>query len=175
MFPKGKHDDQADSTAQFLDWYKKPGPHDGYFAWLQEQAERKQKPENDRTRVRVLLKEQPDMRVQSIQTFSNRHLDVPPDRMIEVSAEDADSLIRQGWQKLGELPKDELPGDPDEYFKPINEPQGPKVNYAVGSMECQAQIKKERAAREAAEKVREQMRLARVAALLERRSQHAAE
>src|SRR5689334_16139563 len=25
VFPKGKHDDQADSTAQFLDWYKKPG------------------------------------------------------------------------------------------------------------------------------------------------------
>ena len=21
VFPKGKHDDQADSTAQFLDWY----------------------------------------------------------------------------------------------------------------------------------------------------------
>jgi predicted phage terminase large subunit-like protein len=23
VFPKGKHDDQADSTAQFLDWYKR--------------------------------------------------------------------------------------------------------------------------------------------------------
>src|SRR5690348_17193160 len=67
VFPNGKHDDQADSTAQFLDWYKKPGPNDGYFAWLREQAERKQKPENDRTRIRVLLKEQPDVRVQSIQ------------------------------------------------------------------------------------------------------------
>jgi len=26
VFPKGKHDDQADSTAQFLDWFKRPMP-----------------------------------------------------------------------------------------------------------------------------------------------------
>jgi hypothetical protein len=26
VFPKGKHDDQADSTAQFLDWFKTPIP-----------------------------------------------------------------------------------------------------------------------------------------------------
>ena len=26
VFPKGKHDDQVDSTAQFLDWFKKPYP-----------------------------------------------------------------------------------------------------------------------------------------------------
>ena len=24
VFPKGKHDDQVDSTAQFLDWFKRP-------------------------------------------------------------------------------------------------------------------------------------------------------
>jgi hypothetical protein len=34
VFPKGKHDDQADSTAQFLDWYKKTGPDYGYIEWL---------------------------------------------------------------------------------------------------------------------------------------------
>jgi len=27
VFPNGKHDDQADSTAQFLDWFKKPMPN----------------------------------------------------------------------------------------------------------------------------------------------------
>ena len=26
VFPRGKHDDQVDSTAQFLDWFKKPMP-----------------------------------------------------------------------------------------------------------------------------------------------------
>ena len=30
-FPKGKHDDQVDSTAQFLDWFKMPMPCRGVF------------------------------------------------------------------------------------------------------------------------------------------------
>src|SRR5205085_3796240 len=29
--PKGKHDDQVDSTVQFLDWFKTPMPHWGFF------------------------------------------------------------------------------------------------------------------------------------------------
>jgi predicted phage terminase large subunit-like protein len=45
VFPKGKHDDQADSTAQFLDWYKKPGPDDGYLEWLRDGAEKKKEQE----------------------------------------------------------------------------------------------------------------------------------
>jgi hypothetical protein len=39
VFPKGKHDDQADSTAQFL------GPNDGYFEWLRDAAEKKKEQE----------------------------------------------------------------------------------------------------------------------------------
>jgi hypothetical protein len=31
VFPKGKHDDQVDSTAQFLDWFKRPFPGQGFF------------------------------------------------------------------------------------------------------------------------------------------------
>ena len=31
VFPKGKHDDQVDSTAQFLDWFKRPFPGQGIF------------------------------------------------------------------------------------------------------------------------------------------------
>src|SRR5436309_12851522 len=81
------------------------------------------KRENDRTRNRVLLKGQPGMR---LQTFSNRHLAVPSDGMVELSAEDADPLIRQGWTKIAELPEDELPGCPDEYLEQRDEPQGPK-------------------------------------------------
>ena len=33
VFPKGKHDDQVDSTAQFLDWFKIPMPHWGIFEY----------------------------------------------------------------------------------------------------------------------------------------------
>ena len=31
VFPKGKHDDQVDLTAQFLDWFKRPLPARGIF------------------------------------------------------------------------------------------------------------------------------------------------
>ena len=33
VFPNGKHDDQVDSTAQFLDWFKKPFPGQGIFEY----------------------------------------------------------------------------------------------------------------------------------------------
>jgi predicted phage terminase large subunit-like protein len=33
-FPKGKHDDQVDSTAQFLDWFKMPFPGQGVYELL---------------------------------------------------------------------------------------------------------------------------------------------
>ena len=31
VFPNGKHDDQVDSTAQFLEWFKKPFPGQNVF------------------------------------------------------------------------------------------------------------------------------------------------
>jgi hypothetical protein len=31
LFPNGRHDDQVDSTAQFLDWFKRPFPGQGIF------------------------------------------------------------------------------------------------------------------------------------------------
>ena len=41
-FPKGKYDDQADSTSQGLDWYKQHClvPVYGYFEWLKLEAEK---------------------------------------------------------------------------------------------------------------------------------------
>ena len=39
VFPKGKHDDQVDSTAQFLHWFKKPFPSQGYFEWARQHAQ----------------------------------------------------------------------------------------------------------------------------------------
>ncbi|MGB9646343.1 MAG: phage terminase large subunit, partial [Stellaceae bacterium] len=41
VFPKGKHDDQVDSTAQFLDWFKKPFPGQGIFEFYRMRAERR--------------------------------------------------------------------------------------------------------------------------------------
>src|SRR5205823_5560940 len=38
-FPKAKPDDQADSTAQFLDWFKTPMPNWGIFEYYRQRAE----------------------------------------------------------------------------------------------------------------------------------------
>ena len=39
VFPRGKHDDQADSSAQFLDWFKTPMPSWGIFEYTRQLAE----------------------------------------------------------------------------------------------------------------------------------------
>ena len=42
-FPKGKHDDQVDSTAQMLDWLKQSGREPGgFFQLMKERAVRDQ-------------------------------------------------------------------------------------------------------------------------------------
>jgi hypothetical protein len=52
LFPKGKHDDQADSTAQCLDWFKKPFPNQGiyeYYRQLAQAAEQHSQPQSTQT------------------------------------------------------------------------------------------------------------------------------
>jgi predicted phage terminase large subunit-like protein len=39
VFPNGKHDDQVDSTAQFLDWFKRPFPSQGIYEYYRQRAE----------------------------------------------------------------------------------------------------------------------------------------
>jgi predicted phage terminase large subunit-like protein len=39
VFPNGKHDDQVDSTAQFLDWFKRPKATLGIFKHTRREAE----------------------------------------------------------------------------------------------------------------------------------------
>jgi predicted phage terminase large subunit-like protein len=42
VFPNGKHDDQVDSTAQFLDWFKKPFPCQGILDyWCRDHREKR--------------------------------------------------------------------------------------------------------------------------------------
>ena len=36
---RAKHDDQVDSTAQFLDWVKRPFPSQGLFEYYRQRAE----------------------------------------------------------------------------------------------------------------------------------------
>jgi len=107
VFPNGKHDDQVDSTAQLLDWFKIPMPSWGIFEFTRRRAEQLTDPnrsQNDAERFRVRLRAPCD--VGSVQTFSGRHINPGPDRTFEMSAEDAQYLIRDGWTKLAEWTDD---------------------------------------------------------------------
>jgi hypothetical protein len=56
-FPKGRHDDQVDWTAQMLDWFKRGGgPHSGIFDLyriLAHEARTRQAERERRVRLRV--------------------------------------------------------------------------------------------------------------------------
>jgi hypothetical protein len=138
VFPNGKHDDQADSTAQFLDWFKKPYPGQGHYEWMRMEYERLQNPEKNRDRHRVLLKGTPGA---SVQTFSGQHVIVAWDGTLELFADDAEAFIRNGWVKLGEWIEDEPPEG-----EQIAEQNKPKVTYAPGSLEWETQQEQERLA-----------------------------
>jgi predicted phage terminase large subunit-like protein len=101
VFPNGKHDDQVDSTAQFLDWFKKPFPNQGIFELYRTLAERN--PQRECFWVRL----QAPPGIGSVQTFSGRHLNVGADGTVEMSAEDAKYLIAAGWTMLAEWKSDE--------------------------------------------------------------------
>jgi hypothetical protein len=96
VFPKGKHDDQVDSTAQFLDWFKKPFPWQGLYEHYRIQFELLQQPVHGRVRLRA------PPGIGSVQTFSRQHLTVNVDGIVEMSADDAECLIPYGWTKLAE-------------------------------------------------------------------------
>src|SRR6266481_6276205 len=93
VFPNGKHDDQVDSTAQFLDWFKRPMPNQGIFDYYRKMAEKLKPPE-----ITVRLEAPPG--IGAVQTLSGRRITIGEDRIVEMSAEDANCLIPYGWTKL---------------------------------------------------------------------------
>jgi predicted phage terminase large subunit-like protein len=94
VFPNGKHDDQVDSTAQFLDWLKTPMPCWGIFEHTRRMAEKLKPPKP----VHVRVKAPPG--IGAVQTLSGRHISIEGDRIVEMSAEDANCLIPAGWTLL---------------------------------------------------------------------------
>jgi predicted phage terminase large subunit-like protein len=102
VFPNGKHDDQVDSTAQFLDWFKTPMPSWGAFELARRMAE-ELKP---REPVYVRLKAPPG--IGAVQTLSGRHITIGEDRIVEMCDEDANCLIPYGWTKLAESSCDQI-------------------------------------------------------------------
>ena len=102
VFPNGKHDDQVDSTAQFLDWIKRPYPGQGIFEYYRKMAETLKASE-----VRVRLEAPPG--IGAVQTLSGRNITIGigEDRVVAMSTEDANCLIAAGWIKLAEWSADE--------------------------------------------------------------------
>ena len=98
MFPNGRYDDQVDSTAQFLDWFKTPMPHWGFFEFYRRMAEKRENPEAFYVRLKV------PPGIGAVQTFSGRHLYVENDGTVAMSEEDASFLIRTGWEKVDDPP-----------------------------------------------------------------------
>ena len=96
IFPKGKHDDQVDSTAQFLAWFKTPMPNWGIFELTRRQAEALTHPERFYVRLKA------PAAISHVQTLSGRHIAVGQDGTVEMSEEDANCLIPYGWTKLAQ-------------------------------------------------------------------------
>jgi predicted phage terminase large subunit-like protein len=96
VFPNGKHDDQVDSTAQFLDWLKISMPCWGIYELARRQAEKLKPP----APVYVRLEAPPG--IGAVQTLSGRRITIGEDRIVEMSTQDADCLIRAGWTTVAE-------------------------------------------------------------------------
>ncbi|THD43468.1 MAG: terminase [Bradyrhizobium sp.] len=101
MFPNGRHDDQVDSTAQALAWTKQRPPGWGMLEYCRQEAEKAEREADDEgPMVRLLAPAD----IGSVQTWSGRHIQVPLDRVIELSTYDAGPLKRAGWLEAPEQP-----------------------------------------------------------------------
>ena len=98
VFPHGKHDDQVDSTAQLLDWYKQgaggPTANRGIFELYRQRAEELRRGEAERQR-RVRLRVP-----QGIGHSNMLLLNVAADGTVEMPEEDAESFLRARWVKV---------------------------------------------------------------------------
>jgi hypothetical protein len=102
-FPKGRHDDQVDSTSQMLEWFKRgsgPSTNAGIFELYRMRAEaaRGQQGEREqRVRLRVPA---------GIGRMNMLHLNVAADGTVEMLESEAESFLRAGWERVdtGDLP-----------------------------------------------------------------------
>jgi len=97
IFPHGKHDDQVDSTAQLLDWYKQgsgPSSNAGIFELYRQRAgeARGQQAQRER-RVRLRVPA-------GVGRMNLLHLNVAADGTAEMLEEEAESFLRAGWERV---------------------------------------------------------------------------
>jgi predicted phage terminase large subunit-like protein len=105
VFPNGKHDDQVDSTAQFVEWLQKPFPGQNIFEIYQREAEwlkHQREPEKRKPPRPVNVRIKAPQGIGAVQTFSGRHINIGLDGIVEMSEADAFYLIPAGWTILGD-------------------------------------------------------------------------
>jgi hypothetical protein len=94
-FPNGRHDDQVDSTAQMLDWFKRGGsPNSGIFEYYRRLAEGgggQTTARERRVRLRVPA---------GIGRINLSHLNVAADGTVEMLESEAQSFLRAGWERV---------------------------------------------------------------------------
>jgi predicted phage terminase large subunit-like protein len=97
-FPRGRHDDQVDSTAQMLDWFKQasrgPSSNAGIYELYRmraEEARGQQAQRQQRVRLRV---------PQGVGRMNMLHLNVAADGTVEMLESEAESFLRAGWERV---------------------------------------------------------------------------
>jgi hypothetical protein len=88
----GKHDDQVDSTSQFLDWAKVIEP--GFLTYMRREVERLTSSSSLRPITRL---KRPNDSVTTVYLMNATSITLGADGIISVSGEDASALMRSGW------------------------------------------------------------------------------
>jgi predicted phage terminase large subunit-like protein len=98
-FPNGRHDDQVDSTAQMLDWFKRgsgPASNAGIFELYRQRAEEQQREQASRPRVRL----RSPRGISQVQLLSGIRQAVAADGTVGMTESDAAPLLRAGWVRV---------------------------------------------------------------------------
>ena len=99
VFPNGKHDDQVDSTAQMLDWFKRasgPTSNTGMFELYRQRAEELRRGQASCALARLRA----PRGVSCVQLLSGIRRNVAADGTVEMSETDAAPLLRAGWVRV---------------------------------------------------------------------------
>jgi hypothetical protein len=94
-FPRGKHDDQVDSTTQALEWIRTEGLEPGLIGFYRQEVERQRAFTENRT---VQMKGPAS--VSTVILMDGTIMSIPPDGMILVTPENARPLRRAGWAEI---------------------------------------------------------------------------
>ena len=98
-FPNGRHDDQVDSTAQMLDWFKRgagPASNAGIFELYRQRAEELRRAQPPASRVRLRA----PRGIAEVELLSGIRCTIAADGTVDMTEADAAPLLRAGWVRV---------------------------------------------------------------------------